>query len=170
MRSTNENSLTVQSAPENAQRGISGRPPIILLVEDNPGDRELTCRALEKCKTRTKLRVVKDGEEALDYLCRRGKYEDPATSPRPSLLLLDLDMPRIDGRQVLEKMRSDPDLRRIPVVVLTTSQREEDIVCAYNLGCNSFIVKPTNMSQFINIVQTLEKYWFQIVMLPPWRD
>ena len=140
---------------------------VILLAEDDRGDQELTRRALEQGKIRNELRVVEDGEEALAYLYRRGKYKDPATSPRPDLLLLDLNLPRVDGRQVLEKVRSDSRLRRMAVVVLTTSRQEEDVLRSYELGCNSFITKPVGMDQFIQVIQALEEYWFQIVVLPP---
>jgi CheY-like chemotaxis protein len=140
---------------------------VILLAEDDRGDQELTRRALEGGKIRNELRVVEDGEEALAYLYRRGKYKDPATSPRPDLLLLDLNLPRVDGRQVLEKVRSDSRLRRMAVVVLTTSRQEEDVLRSYELGCNSFITKPVGMDQFIQVIQALEEYWFQIVVLPP---
>ena len=143
------------------------KPAVILLAEDDRGDQELTRRALEEGKIRNDLRVVEDGEEALAYLYRRGKYKDPATSPRPDLLLLDLNLPRVDGREVLERVRADSKLRRMAVVVLTTSRQEEDILRSYELGCNSFITKPVGMDQFIRVIQALEEYWFQIVVLPP---
>jgi len=143
------------------------KPAVILLAEDDRGDQELTRRALEEGKIRNDLRVVEDGEEALAYLHRRGKYKDPATSPRPDLLLLDLNLPRVDGREVLERVRADSKLRRMAVVVLTTSRQEEDILRSYELGCNSFITKPVGMDQFIRVIQALEEYWFQIVVLPP---
>lgn len=143
------------------------KPATILLVEDDRGDQELTRRALGEGKIRNELRIVEDGEEALAYLFRRGKYKDPTTSPRPDLLLLDLNLPRVDGREVLEQIRADSKLRRMAVVVLTTSRQEEDILRSYELGCNSFITKPVDMNQFMQVIQTLEKYWFQIVVLPP---
>ena len=143
------------------------KPAVILLAEDDRGDQELTRRAWEEGKIRNDLRVVEDGEEALAYLYRRGKYKDPATSPRPDLLLLDLNLPRVDGRQVLKKVRSDSNLRPMAVVVLTTSRQEEDILRSYELGCNSFITKPADMDQFIQVIHALEKYWFQTVALPP---
>jgi len=143
------------------------KPAVILLAEDDRGDQELTRRALEEGKIRNDLRVVENGEEALAYLFRRGKYKDPATSPRPDLLLLDLNLPRVDGREVLERVRADSKLRRMAVVVLTTSRQEEDILRSYELGCNSFITKPVGMDQFIRVIQALEEYWFQIVVLPP---
>jgi CheY-like chemotaxis protein len=146
---------------------ISGRPAIILLAEDDPGDQELTRRALEEGAMRNELHIVTDGEAALDYLFRRGKYQNPATSPRPDLLLLDLNMPKVDGRQVLQHVRADTTLRRLAVVVLTTSQHEEDIIRTYELGANSYITKPLELRQFMQVIQALETYWFQIVVLPP---
>jgi CheY-like chemotaxis protein len=143
------------------------KPAIILLVEDDLGSQELTRRALGEGKIRNELPIVEDGEEALAYLFRRGKYKDPATSPRPDLLLLDLNLPRVDGREVLEQIRADSKLRRMAVVVLTTSRQEEDILRSYELGCNSFITKPVDMNQFMQVIQALERYWFQIVVLPP---
>jgi len=143
------------------------RPAVILLAEDDRGDQELTRRALEASKVRNDLRIVEDGEEALAYLFRRGKYKDPASSPRPDLVLLDLNLPRVDGREVLERVRADSKLRRLAVIVLTTSRREEDILRSYELGCNSFITKPGAMEPFIRTIQDLEEYWFQTVILPP---
>ena len=143
------------------------KPSIILLVEDDRGSQELTRRALDEGKIRNDLRIVEDGEEALAYLFRRGKYKDPATSPRPDLLLLDLNLPRVDGREVLEQIRADSKLRRMAVVVLTTSRQEEDILRSYELGCNSFITKPVDITQFMQVIQALERYWLQIVVLPP---
>lgn len=127
----------------------------------------MTRRALEQSRIRNDLYIVEDGEEALDYLLRRGKYEDPASSPKPDLMLLDLNMPKMDGKQLLKQMRVDPNLRRIPVVALTTSKQEKDIIRTYDLGANSYIVKPVNMDQFINAIKVLKDYWFQIVVLPP---
>ena len=146
---------------------INGRPAVILLAEDDPGDQELTRRALEEGQVRNELHVVEDGEEALDYLYRRGKYVHPATSPRPDLLLLDLNMPKVDGRRVLEHIRTDHDLRRLAVVVLSTSQQEEDVIRTYDLGANSYITKPADQQRFVQVVQALEAYWFQTVCLPP---
>ena len=146
---------------------FNGKPAVILLAEDDPGDQELTRRALEQSKIRNELHIVEDGEEALDYLLRRGKYEDPVSSPKPDLMLLDLNMPKMDGKQLLKEMRDDPRLRRIPVVTLTTSKQENDIIHTYDLGANSYIIKPVNMDQFINAIKVLEDYWFQIVVLPP---
>jgi len=127
----------------------------------------LTRRALEHSRIRNELYIVEDGEEALDYLFRRGKYENPTSSPKPDLMLLDLNMPKMDGKQLLKQMRADPTLRRIPVVALTTSKQESDIIRTYDLGANSYIVKPVDMDQFINAIKVLKDYWFQIVVLPP---
>jgi two-component system response regulator len=146
---------------------LNGRPAIILLAEDDPGDQELTRRALEEGAMRNELHIVTDGEAALDYLFRRGQYQNPAISPRPDLLLLDLNMPKVDGRQVLQHVRADTSLRRLAVVVLTTSQHEEDIIRTYELGANSYITKPLELRQFMQVIQALETYWFQIVALPP---
>jgi len=143
------------------------RAAIILLAEDDPGDQELTRRALRQGRISNDLYIVNDGEELLDYLFRRGNYKDAATSPRPDLILLDLNMPKIDGRQALELIRADADLRRIAVVVLTTSDQEEDIVRSYELGCNSYITKPISVREFTRVLLALEEYWFQIVVLAP---
>ena len=146
---------------------FDGKPAVILLAEDDRGDQELTRRALEQSRIRNDLYIVEDGEEALDYLLRRGRYEDPASSPKPDLMLLDLNMPKMDGKQLLKQMRADPNLRRIPVVALTTSKQESDIIRTYDLGANSYIVKPVDMDQFVNAIKVLKDYWFQIVVLPP---
>lgn len=127
----------------------------------------MTRRALTQSRIRNELYIVEDGEEALDYLLRRGRYQDPDSSPKPDLMLLDLNMPKMDGKQLLEQMRADPRLRRIPVVALTTSQQENDIIRTYDLGANSYIVKPVDMDQFVNAIKVLKDYWFQIVVLPP---
>jgi CheY-like chemotaxis protein len=146
------------------------RPAVILLAEDDLGDQELTKRALKEGKIENELYIVNDGEEALDYLFRRGRYTDPKTSPRPDLFLLDLNMPKLDGRQVLEQICSIHELRNIRVVVLTTSHQEEDITRSYDLGVHSYITKPVDLDQFFNVIRTLEEYWFQIVVLPPKDD
>ena len=143
-----------------------GSSAVILLVEDDPGDIELTRRALEHGKMRNDLRVVCDGEQALDYLLRRGVFSEPGDAPRPALVLLDLNLPRLDGKEVLKEMRNHADLARIPTVVLTTSSQEEDVVESYDLGVNSFITKPLEMSDFISVAQALEQYWLQIVVSP----
>lgn len=146
---------------------LDRRPAIILLVEDDLGDQELTRRALAQGEIDNELHIVNDGEEALDYLFRRGQFADPQSSPRPDLVLLDLNMPKVDGKQVLEEIRKDKSLRRLSVVVLTTSSQEHDILISYDLGIQSFITKPVDMKQFMEVVQTLKKYWFKTVALPP---
>ena len=140
------------------------RPFEVLLVEDNPGDVLLTTEALEEAKLHINMSVVSDGVEALDFLYRRGAY---AEAPRPDLMLLDLNMPRKDGREVLAEIKADPDLRGIPVVVLTTSHAEQDIVRTYNLHANAYVTKPVDLEQFITIVHAINQFWFTIVTLPP---
>jgi CheY-like chemotaxis protein len=142
------------------------KPVTLLLAEDDPDDRLLTRQALEKSRLVNDLRCVEDGEELLDYLRRRGKYADPKQSPRPGLILLDLNMPRKDGREALREIKSDPRLRAIPIVVLTTSKSEEDVARTYNLGVNSYITKPARFSALVEVMQAIGKYWFEIVELP----
>ncbi|WP_414548414.1 response regulator [Anabaena sp. CCY 0017] len=139
-------------------------PIEVLLVEDNPGDAELTRIALEDSKISVNLNVVEDGVEAMAFLQKQGNY---ANAPHPDIVLLDLNLPRKDGREVLAEIKADQKLRRIPVVVLTTSQSEEDILKAYNLSANCFITKPVDFDQFVKIVQSIENFWFAIVKLPP---
>jgi chemotaxis family two-component system response regulator Rcp1 len=136
----------------------------ILLVEDSPADIELTREALEDVKLANDLHVARDGVEALDFLHKRDGHED---APRPDLILLDLNLPRKDGRAVLEEVKADPSLRRIPVVVLTTSGEDEDILRAYDLQVNSYIRKPVGLDRFVDVVRSLENYWLGIVTLPP---
>jgi CheY-like chemotaxis protein len=139
------------------------KPAEILLVEDNPGDVRLTIEALKEGKVRNHLRVVNDGVEALDYLHQRGAYADAV---RPDIILLDLNLPRMDGREVLEEIKRDPKLRRIPVVVLTTSSSEEDILRSYDLHVNCYITKPVDMDQFIRVIKAIDTFWFDVVRLP----
>jgi len=146
--------------------GKHTKPITILMADDDPDDQMLTKDAFEECRLSNDLRFVNDGEKLMDYLCRRGDFENPEESPRPGLILLDLNMPRKDGREALEEIKSDPDLRRIPIVVLTTSKAEEDILKSYDLGVNSFIVKPVSFEGLVEVVKTLGKYWIQIVELP----
>ena len=143
------------------------RPITILMADDDSDDRQLTEEALEDARLINDIRFVENGEELLDYLRRRGKYAPPAEAPRPGLILLDLNMPRKDGRTVLAEIKQDPDLRTIPVVVLTTSKSDEDIYRSYDLGVNSYVVKPVTFEALVDTLQTLEKYWFEIVELPP---
>ena len=147
-----------------------GMPITILMADDDPDDRQLTQEALEEGRLINEIRFVEHGEELLEYLRRQGKYADPASSPRPGLILLDLNMPRKDGRAVLKDIKSDPALRTIPVVVLTTSKADEDVYRSYDLGVNSYIVKPVTFEALVDILQTLEKYWFEIVELPPAKE
>lgn len=138
-------------------------PVDILLVEDNPGDVRLTVEALRESKVLANLQVARDGIEALAMLRREGPYAD---ARRPDLILLDLNLPRLDGRQVLETIKADADLRQIPVVILTTSAAEQDILQAYNLHANCYITKPVDMDQFIRVVQAIDNFWLTIVRLP----
>jgi len=144
----------------------NGKPITILMADDDDDDRRLTREALLEGRLVNDLRFVENGEELMDYLRRQGKYA-AAEAPRPGLILLDLNMPRKDGRTVLKEIKSDPELRQIPVVVLTTSQADEDIFKSYDLGVNSYIIKPVTFEALVDILQTLEKYWFEIVELPP---
>ena len=146
-----------------------GMPITILMADDDSDDRKLTQEALEEGRLINEIRFVEHGEELLDYLRRQGKYAPPAEAPRPGLILLDLNMPRKDGRAVLKDIKSDPALRTIPVVVLTTSKADEDVYRSYDLGVNSYIVKPVTFEALVDILVTLEKYWFEIVELPPSR-
>ncbi len=141
-----------------------GKPVEILLVEDNPGDARLAQEALKDSKIRNTLNVVADGLEATDYLYRRGKY---ANVSQPDLILLDLNLPRKGGHEVLHEIKNHPDLKRIPVVILTISRAEEDILKSYNLHANCYITQPLDMEQFNKVVQSIEDFWLTIVKLPP---
>lgn len=143
-----------------------GKAVTILVAEDDEDDRMLMQDALEENRLANDLHFVGDGEELMDYLQHRGQYSDPKTAPRPSLILLDLNMPRKDGREALKEIKSDPALRQIPVVVLTTSKAEEDILRTYDLGVSSFIAKPVIFESMVQIIKALGKYWFEIVELP----
>jgi CheY-like chemotaxis protein len=147
-------------------RSKSASPITILMADDDADDRQLTREALEDARLINDIRFVENGEELLEYLRRQGKYAAPAEAPRPGLILLDLNMPRKDGRTVLKELKQDPELRSIPVVVLTTSKSDEDVYRSYDLGVNSYIVKPVTFEALVDILQTLEKYWFEIVELP----
>ncbi|MCX6028329.1 MAG: response regulator [Chloroflexi bacterium] len=140
------------------------KPVDILLVEDNPGDVRLTREALKEGKVLNTLSVVTDGVEALAFLRREGRY---AAATRPDIILLDLNLPRMDGRELLAVIKADADLRRIPVVILTTSAAEQDILKSYNLHANCYITKPVDLEQFIGVVRSVEDFWFTIVRLPP---
>lgn len=140
---------------------------VILLVDDDPGDREITRRALAQCGIDGELHVVEDGDQALEYLEHNGPFANPARAPQPHLILLDLNMPGKSGLEVLEQIRRDPRLKRIPVVLWTTSEAEEDIKRAYELGVNSYVVKPTNLEECTATIRKLEAYWLDTVKLPP---
>ncbi|MGB8992759.1 MAG: response regulator [Desulfobaccales bacterium] len=140
------------------------RPIEILMVEDNPGDVRLTVEALKEGKVRNNFHTAEDGEEALAYLRQEGRY---AGAPRPDLVLLDLNLPKKGGREVLAEIKEDPDLRRIPVVILTVSQAEQDIVKSYNLHANCYITKPVDLDQFLEVVKSIENFWLTVVKLPP---
>ncbi len=144
-----------------------GRPAEILLVEDNPGDVELTRESLEMAGMSTNLHVVPDGIEAMAFLHRQGHY---AGVPRPDLILLDLNLPKMDGREVLAQVKTDEDLRVIPIVVLTTSRADEDILQSYKLNANSYIGKPREFAAFTQIMRALDTFWFTVVLLPPTGD
>jgi CheY-like chemotaxis protein len=145
----------------------SQRPITLLMADDDEDDRLMAREALTESRLTNPLYFVHDGEELMDYLYRRGKYADPVRYPFPGLILLDLNMPRKDGREALREIRADPNLRRIPVVVLTTSAAEEDVLRSYELGVNSFIVKPVTFDALVEVMRSLGRYWFEIVELPP---
>ena len=142
---------------------LPGRPIEILLVEDNPGDVRLTIEALKEAKVRNRLSVAPDGVEALAFLRREGTYAEAA---RPDLILLDLNLPRKDGREVLAEIKGDASLRAIPVVILTTSRADQDILRSYELHANCYITKPVDLDQFITVVKSIESFWLTIVTLP----
>ena len=139
---------------------------MILMADDDADDRMMANDAFEENRLGTELRFVEDGEELMDYLLRQGKYVDPESSPRPGLILLDLNMPRMDGREALKIIKSDPDLHSIPIIVLTTSSSEEDITRTYDLGVNSFITKPFTFEGLVDVIKKTGWYWLQIVELP----
>ena len=146
-----------------AQRGTQ---ITILMAEDDPDDRFLTQEAFREAHLVNDLHFVEDGEDLMDYLRRQGKYADKEEYPRPGLILLDLNMPKKDGRQALEEIKADPELHMIPVVVLTTSEAEEDILASYDLGVSGYITKPVKFEALINVIRVLGRYWFEVVELP----
>jgi CheY-like chemotaxis protein len=141
-------------------------PITILMAEDDPDDRFLAEEALEEARLANDLHFVHNGETLMDYLHRRGDYAAPESAPRPGLILLDLNMPRKDGRQALKEIKADPSLRLIPVVVLTTSKAEEDILRSYNLGASAYITKPVTFESLVDVMKVLGRFWFEIVQLP----
>ncbi|MFA6148016.1 MAG: response regulator [bacterium] len=144
-----------------------GRPIEILLVEDNPGDVRLTIEALREGKVLNRLTVARDGEEAMATLRRQGKF---ANARRPDIILLDLNLPKKDGREVLEEIKKDPKLMVIPIVILTTSQDEQDVLKSYKLHANCYITKPVDLSQFLSVVKAIEEFWFTVVVLPKKKE
>ena len=146
---------------------VNNRSITILMADDDEDDRLLTEEAFIESHLANDLHFVKDGEELMQYLLRQGEYTDPKTSPRPGIILLDLNMPKKDGREALEEIKTNPDLCRIPVIILTTSKAEEDIIRSYDLGANSFIAKPVTFRRLVEVLKTVGNYWFQIVQLPP---
>ena len=140
------------------------RPIEILLVEDNPGDIRLTEEALRDAKVRNNMSVARDGLEGLTFLRREDEYAD---APKPDLILLDLNLPRMDGRELLSLIKGDEKLKRIPIVILTTSDAEQDVLTSYDLHANAYITKPVDFEQFIAVVKTIEEFWLEIVLLPP---
>jgi CheY-like chemotaxis protein len=146
------------------------KPIVILLADDDEEDRMLACDALAESRLSNEISCVTDGEDLMDYLHRRGKYAPPAEAPRPGLILLDLNMPKKDGREALREIKSHPDLRQISVVVLTTSKAEEDIYSSYDSGASSFISKPVTFEGLVEVMKGLGRYWFEIVDLPRQHD
>jgi len=144
-----------------------GDPVDILLVEDNPGDVRLTREAFAEAQITNDLHAVNDGEDALDFLHQRGEHAD---APRPNLVLLDLNLPKVDGHDVLEEVKSDDDLRTIPVVVLTSSEAEEDVVKSYEQHTNAYLTKPIDPSEFVDVIRSFERFWLTLVELPPDPD
>ena len=138
----------------------------ILLADDDPDDRQLTRDAFAENRLVNELHCVEDGEELMDYLRRRGRYSDLNGEPLPGLILLDLNMPRKDGREALKEIKADPNLRRLPIVVLTTSKAEEDILRSYDLGVNSYVTKPVTFKSLVELIKVLGQYWFEVVRLP----
>jgi CheY-like chemotaxis protein len=144
-----------------------GKMITIVLADDDADDRKLTTDAFAENRLANQLSCVEDGEELMDYLNRRGRYENLRNEPLPGLILLDLNMPRKDGREALKEIKADPNLRRIPIVVLTTSKAEEDIVRSYDLGVNSYVTKPVTFKSLVELIKVLGRYWFEVVELPP---
>ncbi len=142
----------------------------ILVVEDNPGDQELMKRAFEEAEIRNEVWVVSDGQEALEFLECEGRYRESASIPRPDLILLDINLPRLNGLEVLERIRASEAHRTIPVVILTTSDQDTDVQRAYELGASSFILKPINLSDFFRIIRSVQRFWLETVTLPPRGD
>jgi CheY-like chemotaxis protein len=142
---------------------------VILYAEDDPEDRMLVEDAMEESRLVNEMHFVEDGEELMDYLYRRGKFANMSNAPLPGLILLDLNMPKKDGREALEEIKADENLKRIPIVVLTTSKAEEDILSTYDLGVSGFVIKPITFESLVSVLKTVSKYWFEVVEPPPQR-
>ncbi len=140
---------------------------VILLVEDNPDDVEITKRAFKKARIKNRMYVARDGQDALDFLYRKGEYTGESKAPRPDLILLDINLPRVTGTDVLQKLKTDPNFKRIPVTMLTVSNRDEDIIRSYDLGVNSYITKPVAFDKFVEAIKSYHFYWTVITKLPP---
>jgi CheY-like chemotaxis protein len=145
---------------------MSYKPVTILMADDDPDDRMLAEDALKEARLSNEIRFVEDGQALMDYLHQKNQYAKPETSPRPSIILLDLNMPKKDGREALKEIKSDPELRRIPVVIMTTSKAEQDIIKSYDLGANSYLTKPVTFDELVSVMRDLGKYWFNIIELP----
>jgi CheY-like chemotaxis protein len=148
---------------------MSSRPITIVVADDDEEDRALTSMALKRSRLSNQVYFCHDGVDLLDYLNQTGRWSEPGTAPRPGVILLDLNMPRMDGREALMKIKADPRLRTIPTVVLTSSKAEKDVLSSYDLGVNSFITKPVTFTQLVDVLQIWSQYWFEIVELPPQR-
>lgn len=146
---------------------MTAKPINILLAEDDPDDRYLISEALDESQLEIRLFIVEDGEELLDYLNHRGKFENRGEWPNPNLILLDLNMPRLDGREALKEIKTSPELRRIPVVVLTTSRAEEDVLRTYDIGISGYIPKPVNFTGLLDVMKAIGMYWLNAAQLPP---
>ena len=144
----------------------AAKPITILMADDDPDDRQMTREAFDESRLANDLRFVEDGVELMDYLCRRNQYAEPDSSPRPGLILLDLNMPKKDGRQALSEIKAHPQLRNIRVVVMTTSKAEEDILRTYDLGASSYVTKPVTFAALVDVITTMGRYWLEIVELP----
>ena len=145
---------------------IARKPMMILVVDDDRDDRDMTLEAFQECRVLNEIRFVEDGEKLIQYLRHEGDYADPLSSPRPGLILLDLNMPRMDGRDALKEIKADHALRQIPVVIMTTSKAEEDVFRSYDEGASSFISKPVRFTELVETISLLERYWMEIVELP----
>ena len=165
-RAKNESPISSLPHEKSTAANDDAKSIMILMADDDADDRLMAKEALEEARVANELCFVEDGEELMDYLYRRGKFTDSACAPHPGLILLDLNMPKKDGREALKEIKKDPDLRQIPIVILTTSRSEEDVYRTYDLGVNSFITKPVTFDGLVSVMKALAMYWFEIVKLP----